>query len=294
MSRVVRTIVLAIVLAWPLAAVGQAVPPVPDWHNTLEDNAASTIDGGVLQGSAPVYTPGIVSCPLTTVNKFESTGSSNVFWGTTEVQNIFTGWSDPDGVTVDLYFSGINGSTHSGDSGLWSVGHRADDNFLLIGVRDDYLRINFRNDTDGPDSNTTYSFGTADLGLDPDETYRVTVRQHSSLASGVEVYLDDLGGNVYSTASPLPITHGNAPPSGYWWNFPLEQGGDPDLGMSIGDRHPFPGPDTSLGDGEAVDEVRIFNGNYSPADLDIPEPATALLLALTLPLLARRRRAPDR
>jgi hypothetical protein len=279
------------VLAWPLAAVGQ---PVPLWHNTLEDNASSTIDGGVLQGSAPVYTPGIVTPPLTTVNKFESTGSSNVFWGTTQVQNIFTGWSDPDGVTVDLYFSGIDGSTHSGDSGLWSVGHRVNDNFLLIGVRDDSIRINFRNDS-GPDAGNTRSFQTGNLNLDPDETYRLTLRQHSSLGDGgdVELYLDDLGGAVYSNAAPILIGDlQDSPP--YVWNFPLEAGSGPALGMSIGDRHPFAGADTSLRDGEAVDEVRIFNASYSPADLDIPEPATALLLALTLPLLARRRRATNR
>ena len=269
------------VLTMPMLTFGQT----PVWHNTLEDVASSTIDGGVLEGSAPVFAPGVVSPPRATVNKFQSTGDSRLFWGTTEVQTIFAGWNDTNGITVDLYFSGINGSTHSDDSGLWSVGHRGPDQALTIVVRDDTLRLSIGSPGSGPSS----ILQSADLNLQAAETYRVTVRQHATVGNGgdLEVYLDDLGGAVYSNAAPL-LTKDL--PDAYNFGFPLDAGGGPALGMNIGSRHPYDSASTRLQNGEAVDEVRVFNGNWTPAQLDIPEPASLLLMAGGAVALVRRPR----
>lgn len=269
------------VLTMPMLTFGQT----PVWHNTLEDVASSTIDGGVLEGSAPVFAPGVVSPPRATVNKFQSTGDSRLFWGTTEVQTIFAGWNDTNGITVDLYFSGIDGSTHSDDSGLWSVGHRGPDQALTIVVRDDTLRLSIGSPGSGPSS----ILQSADLNLQAAETYRVTVRQHATVGNGgdLEVYLDDLGGAVYSNAAPL-LTKDL--PDAYNFGFPLDAGGGPALGMNIGSRHPYDSASTRLQNGEAVDEVRVFNGNWTPAQLDIPEPASLLLMAGGAVALVRRPR----
>ena len=254
-----------------LCLVGGALgQPVPVWHNKLDDMASSTTDGGQVYGSSPTFPPGIVSPPLTTVNKLQSTGDSRLFWGTSQVQNIFGSWNDADGITVDLYFSGF-GPGVDRDSGLWSVGHRVSDNFFIIAVRDDTLRINVRNDSDSPDSGTTHTIQTGNLGLIAGETYRLTVRQHTSLGNDgdLEVYLDDLGGNAYSNDTPLGVKD---LPTGYYFNFPLETGSGPALGMSIGNRHPFATSSTVLKNGEAIDEIRIFNGNFTPAELDFTGP----------------------
>lgn len=260
-----------------LVTVSLAVGQVPVWHNTLEDLTASTIDSGQALGSAPSFQPGIVSPPLTTVYKWVSTasgedaatGGSRVFWGTTAVQTIFAGWTDANGITVDLYFSGF-GPGVTRDSGLWSVGHRNSDDFLIIAVRNDTLRVNIRNDR-GPDAGATRTIQTGNLGLIASETYRVTVRQHVTNGDGgdIEVYLDDLGGSIYSNATPIATLN---LVSNYVFHFPLEAGSGPALGMTIGDRHPFTSSDnggTVLNAGEAVDEVRVFNGNYTPAELDV-------------------------
>lgn len=256
---------MAIVSACILIVSAPGLGQIPVWHNTLEDAASSTINGGVLQGSAAAFVPGIVSPPLSTVNKFQSTGDSRVFWGTSAVQNIFTGWSDAAGITVDLYFSGF-GPGVTRDSGLWSVGHRNPDQFLVIAVRDDTLRINIRSNGSGG----TMTLQTGNLGLQAGETYRLTLRQHASLGNGgdMELYLDDLGGNVYSNAAPLATL--NIVDATYNFNFPLTTGSGPALGMNIGSRHPFDAsnPTTRLKAGESVDEVRIYNGSFTPAELD--------------------------
>lgn len=240
--------------------------PTPIWHNTLDDLASSTINGGQVYGSTPTFPTGQVARPLTTAGKLQSTGDSRLFWGTTEVQSIFAGWDDANGITVDLYFSGF-GPGVDRDSGLWSVGHRRSDNFFIIAVRDDTLRINVRNDGGGPDRNTTHTIQTSSLGLIAGETYRLTVRQHVTLGNGgdMEVYLDDLGADVYSNETPLVVLD---LPTGYYFDFPLEAGSGPALGMSIGNRHPFATASTILRGGEAIDEVRIFNGSFTPAQLD--------------------------
>lgn len=284
MPRTRRTLAICLILSLgsPVLAL-----PVPIWHNTLDDLAASTKDGGVAEGAAPSFIPGVVVSPMTTINRWQSTadgedavtGGSRLFWNTAAVKAIFAGWTDANGITVDLYFSGF-GPGVTRDSGLWSVGHRGADNFLIIAIRDDTIRINIRNDS-GPDAGGTRTLQTANLGLVAATTYRLTVRQHVGNGNGgdLEVYLDDVGGNQYSNAAPLATLDLVA---NYAFNFPLETGSGPALGMSIGNRHPFPGSGSGgsvLNAGEAVDEVRVFNGNFTPAMLDVGGEPVAIIHA---------------
>jgi hypothetical protein len=126
-----------------------------------------------------------------------------------------------------------------------------------------------------------------------------------SLGNGVlNVYLDDVGGNTYSNASPVYTNNTFA--AGFNWALPAA-GAVPSSGtaskqtreMDIGIRgfgntannvNNFGG---SLRNGNWVDEVNIYNGVYSPADL-VPEPSSACLLALGL-LVSQvvRRRSRD-
>lgn len=256
--------------------------PVPVYQNDLDDLASATALGGQALGSAPVFVPSEYG------NKFQSTGDSRLFWNTAATQAIFAGWDDSAGITVDALISGF-GPGVARDSGIWSVGHRNNDNFFIIAVRDDTLRINIRNDS-GTDAGNTRNLQTGDLGLVASTTYRVTVRQHSSNGDGGDllVYLESLtdGGAQYPPGTLVGTLDLVA---GYTFNFPLEAGSGPALGMSIGNRHPFGDATTILKNGEAIDQVRVYNGNYHPSELIIPEPSALLLAAGGLVLLRRRR-----
>jgi hypothetical protein len=224
------------------------------------------------------------------------------------VQSIFGGWVDADGFTIDLFFSGLaddgNSSTNNVDTGLFGVGHRGpSDNAFLVGVRDDTVRFNFRNDGSGT---VTYNWQTAPLGLLASETYRVTIRQHKDLNSGnPELYLDDLNGNVYNGPTLVSTNFsGGTLPANFVFNFPLE---NPTTGsvlpralnMTIGSRYPFHNPSgasvangtTELRNGGAIDQVRIYNGAHTPAEIGVPEPSSLCLVALAMfvPSLVRRR-----
>lgn len=268
--------------------------PVPFWQTTLDDVASSTVDGGQLLGTAPNFPAGSMVGSYSTGNKFQSTGDSRLFWPTAAVQSIFTGWDDSAGITVDAIISGF-GPGVTRDSGVWSVGHRNPDKFFIIAVQsigsDNRLRINIRNHTGFPDGGNTRTLETAPLGLQADVDYRVTVRQHISNGNGgdLEVYLESLndGGTQYAPGTLVGTLDlaGN-----YVFNFPLTAGSGPALGMSIGNRHPFGSANTILKNGEAIDEVRVYNGNYLPSEIPIPEPATWALLTLAAGALLRRSR----
>jgi hypothetical protein len=140
------------------------------------------------------------------------------------------------------------------------------------------------------DSGATRTVQTGNLGLIGSTTYRVTIRQHLSNGDGgdLEVYLESItdGGAQYAPGTLVGTLN---LVSDYVFDFPLEDGSGPALGMSIGNRHPFGSATTILKDGEAIDEVRIYNGNYLPSEISIPEPATLALLAIGGLMLARRR-----
>ncbi|UCG48478.1 MAG: hypothetical protein JSU94_01630 [Phycisphaerales bacterium] len=271
-------------------AGGVNAAPVPVFHSTLNDTASVTSTGGVVIGGA--FVPAAV--PPGSVAKFQSTGGSTANWGTTETDTIFSGWDKTRGITVDLYFSGIGEA--AGDVGLWSVGKRqGGDNFLILVARDDEFRFNIRDEGGAGDiGGGTHTILTSGVDLNPAITYRLTVRQHSSLGNGgdLEIFLEsvsDAGAQYPGADSPirtLDLPAGN-------FDFPSYDGGSGEpLGMRAGDKYPhFGGSGFELRDGDAVDNVRVFNGVYLPSELGtIPEPCTLLLLSAgALPLVRRRR-----
>lgn len=271
-------------------AGGVNAAPVPVFHSTLNDTASVTSTGGVVIGGA--FVPAAV--PPGSVAKFQSTGGSTANWGTTETDTIFSGWDKTRGITVDLYFSGIGEA--AGDVGLWSVGKRqGGDNFLILVARDDEFRFNIRDEGGAGDiGGGTHTILTSGVDLNPAITYRLTVRQHSSLGNGgdLEIFLEsvsDAGAQYPGADSPirtLDLPAGN-------FDFPSYDGGSGEpLGMRVGDKYPhFGGSGFELRDGDAVDNVRVFNGVYLPSELGtIPEPCTLLLLSAgALPLVRRRR-----
>ena len=147
---------------------------------------------------------------------------------------------------------------------------------MITSVRNGSLRFPYK------DSYTGYNEAPHLTGitLDNDVTYRLTVRQHDT---DFEVYLD---GGAYSNSSPIYAD--------YTWNetiaFPQYNAGPPGgREMNIGNRSQWFGG--TLQSGEWVDNVRVFNGYYTPAEIGpIPEPCSLLLLSVGALLLPRKRR----
>lgn len=264
---------------------------LPVFHTTLNDAASITSTGGVIAGGGVFVS---TSVPAGSIAKFQSTGNSTANWGSTETANIFAGWDKTLGITVDLYFSGIGDAV--GDVGIWSVGKRqGGDNFLILVARNDELRFNIRDEGGAGDiGGGTHTILTTGVDLNPATTYRLTVRQHASLgASGdLQIFLESIsdGGAQYA-ATDVPIaskalTGGN-------FRFPINDTGSGEpLQMRIGDKYPhFGGSGFELRNGDAIDNVRVFNGAYLPSELGtIPEPCTLLLLGAGAVGLLRRKR----
>ncbi len=272
-KHVLVMMALAAVIAWPLAAIAQ---PVPFWSNTVENDATSTVDGGEIINPPSAYVPGAIG------NAFAGNGSVNALWDNADVESIFGAWDDSAGSTIDLYFSG-HWSTQSNDSGFWSVVDRLDgnDGYYILSVRDKSLRMPYKNSQTG-ENNTNHLTG---ITLADDTTYRLTVRQKDS---DFEVYLD---GGAYSNASPVftdntwsqtvPFPEFNANPA-----LSVAAGG---RAMAVGTRAIFGG---ALQSGEWVDHINVYNGYHTPEQLNIPEPASVVLIALGLvPALLRRQRS---
>lgn len=247
--------------------------PMPVWYNTLDSDSTSSVDGGEIVNPPSSYVPGVDG------SAFAGNGSVYASWDNTDVAAIFDGvWDNAAGSTIDLYFRGDHWDTHSGDSGLWSVVDRLDgpDGYYILSVRDGSLRFPYK------DSYTNYSEGPhlTGIALANDVTYRMTVRQYDT---NFEVYLD---GGAYSNSAPIFAESD--------WSgtiaFPAPNSGTGSSGraMAVGNRAIFGG---LLQSGEWVDNVRVFNGYYTPAEIGpIPEPCSLLLLSLgALPLLRRKR-----
>ncbi len=330
-----RLATLAVLLS--VASTAFAAPIIPIYHNTLDDLASAEALGGELMRNAnpgagyyvdPSFVPGVVGNKLLTGtrNQGDNTRASTAAWlkwGSSEVQAIFGTnaapiYKDDDGITIDLYFSGISSSApgpgNTGEHGLWSVGHRgSNDNFVMLGVQNGTLRFNLRNDAT-PSGNsapgTSFAWVIPNPNLIAAQTYRVTVRQREDLNNGVpELYLDDLDDSistVYDGPTHIPWVTPNPAgfPANYRFNFPLENGSGGSapqaLGMTIGSRYPFheqagqanANGNSEIYNGMSIDDVKIYNGAYTPAEIDyVPEPSSLCLfvLGLFVPSLIRRR-----
>ena len=288
-GKLIHSLSAILLLCLVSSVVGQ---PVPVFHSTLNDAASVTDTGGVIAGGG-VFVPTTV--PAGSIAKFQSTGNSTVNWDTTETDNIFAGWDKTQGITVDLYFLGIGEA--AGDVGLWSVGKRqGGDNFLILVARDDELRFNIRDEGGTGDiGGGTHTILTSGVDLNPVTTYRLTVRQHSSLGNGgdLEIFLESISDSgAQYPATDLHIRTLDLPAGDF--DFPSYDGGSPaePLAMRVGDKYPhFGGSGFELRNGDSIDNVRVFNGIYLPSELGaIPEPCTLLPLAAGTFALFRRRR----
>jgi hypothetical protein len=297
---------------------------IPIFYNSLDSDAAVTSadygagTGGAIQNSAnhttPTYPTGVSG------GAFQSTSSSTnaggwVRWSDAAISTIFNSWANGNGITLDLYFQGTYSNiSGSASEGLWSMVRR---NNATGGGGDTYLFASVISSTSQPgrlrfafsnDSTNQYKFtlnntanagevstaGTQDLPLSDGVTYHLTM----NIANGVfNVYLDDVGGNTYSNASPVYTN--NTFSSGYYWALPAagnvtssgtasKQTREMDVGIrgfgnTANNVNNFGG---TLRNGNWVDEVKVYNGVYAPSDLiDVPEPASVCLLALVAPML---------
>lgn len=270
MERLRKAILVVAVFAVPSAVFAV---PVPVWYNTLDDDSTSTVDGGAIVNPPSTYVPGVDG------NAFAGNGSVYAAWDNDDVASIFDGvWSNSLGTTIDLYFSGDHWDTHSGDSGLWAVVDRlgGNDGHLIVSVRDKYLRFPWRDSYSN--YNTTHHL--TGVLLANNTVYRLTVRQFDGV---IEVYLD---GGAYDNSSPVytGVHLGTC-------SFPAPNTGTGNSGrqMTVGTRSSFFGG--PLQAGEWVDNVRVFNGYYTPAEIgEIPEPASLLMLAAGGVFILRRSR----
>ncbi len=93
-----------------------------------------------------------------------------------------------------------------------------------------------------------------------------------------------MDGGAYSNTSPV-FSSDNLPLD-YTWDFPVAGGGNPPY-MQVARRPYFGGV---LPSGAWVDNINVYNGYHTPADL-IPEPASLLLMVFGfVPALRRRSR----
>ena len=244
-------LLLAYVCVLTFAGTASSAPPVLLWQNTLENDSTSTVDGGEIINPPSSYVSGAKG------NAFAGNGSVYAEWDNTDVETIFDGvWDNDAGSTIDLYFRGDHWDTHSGDSGFWAVFDRLDgnDGHIIVSVRDGKLRFPYR------DSYTNYGNAPHLTGitLANNTTYRLTVRQYEN---NFEVYLD---GGAYSNSSPVYTDN--------TWSetiaFPEYNTLTPGRDMYVAQRSDTFGG--ILQNGEWVDHIRVYNGFYSPAELDIP------------------------
>lgn len=282
--NVLRFRISALVAVLVLPAVVLAYP-TPIFHAPMDDLASSMPGGGELLGSTPNFVPGAVG------NMFVSTGDSRVWYGTEDFDTtsnpILPGTYD-NGITVDMYFTGIDLANHYGISGLWSIGrNETAQRFFIIAMDDQDIRINMRRDGTGPGEGSTYTIEINNStlpngGIIPSELYRLTVCQHPSIGD-FKVYLGGGGFAMDTLIGTMPIA------DGFTWARPPAKS---NAGMAIGNKWPWATSSSYLKNGMGVDDVKVYNGCYLPSELGgpVPEPATLTLLGLASFALLRRRR----
>ena len=277
--------------------------------------------GGTVQNTANhAYTAGVsgnaFQSTVTGTNNTNSGGWAR--WNDSAINSIFSGWDNSNGITFDLYFQGVYSTVTTGtaNEGLWALVRRnsaesgltGGDNYVFASVQSTAalpgrLRIAFANNTTNNQYKFTFNGNAAvpasqefapgvDIPLSDNTPYHLTV----SIGNGeFKVWLDDLNGSQYSNAAPV-FTDNTVIPDGFNWQLPAtgnvassgSMAGRQTREMDIGIRgfgntgntiNNFGG---SLRSGNWIDEVSVYNGVYSPADLAVPEPSTVCLVALGL------------
>ncbi len=235
---------LLTVLVASLTASAAPRGPLPIWHAPLDSPADIDSTGGQIVNPPASFVTGVHG------NAFAGNNSAYARWNDDAVAAIFADWKNDAGITVDLYFRGNHWTTHSGHSGLWSIVKRSPDRYFILSIYDGKMRHLFRN------AQGEYKYHITGLNLANNITYRLTVRQ----ANGVfNVYLS---GGAYNNTSPV-FSAADLPP-GYTWDF-VPAGGSPPREMNVARRAIFDG---LLQTGEWVDNVRVYNGFYSPTEID--------------------------
>ncbi|MGQ9652207.1 MAG: PKD domain-containing protein [Phycisphaerae bacterium] len=236
-----------------------SIGQIPVWYNTLDNDGTSTVDGGVVRNPPSTYVPGAYG------NAFAGNGplagnTNNgpwIAWNNAAIASIFDSvWNNSLGTTIDLYFRGDHWSTHTGDSGLWGVFDRGGgyDGHMIVQVQNGKLRFPWRDSY----TNAVTVHLLSGVTLADNVTYRLTVRQ---LGTVFEVYLD---GGAYSNSSPVYVGTQAGTVS-----FPAPNTGTGTSGreMAVASKTRF--STGTLQTGEWVDNIRVFNGYYTPAELDL-------------------------
>ncbi len=258
MQRIMVILITAGLLVSTTALVeGQ---PIPIWHNRVDDLAGATADGGAVVGGTASFVPGFDQ------NALAGDGSVYIAWDNTDVANLFdAAWNNTLGSTIDLFFSGDHWDTHTGDSGFWSVVDRGTgfDGHLITSVRDGSLRFPYRDSY----TNVNSVHHLTGVPLANNTVYRLTVRQKDGV---IEVYLD---GGAYTNAAPV---YTGVHPGTCSFPSPNTATGASGREMNVANRSRFFGG--ILQAGEWVDNIRVYNGYYTPAE--IPVAAAGLPVAI--------------
>jgi hypothetical protein len=262
---------VCIVLGVLLSGWVARAQPTPVWSSSLNDAASITATGGTIVGS-PTFTPGYNN------NAFTGSGSAYAVWNNAAVANIFDSvWNNAAGSTIDLYFRGV-WSSQTGDAGLFGIYDRlgtsgnTQDGYYILQVRNGALRMPYRNELMPANESFVYLDTTK---LSDNVTYRLTVRQKDT---AFEIYLDDIGGTLYA---PDTLYATVATTATYLFPSPNTIEGTV-LSSSPGGRAMTVGLKpysvSYLPANAWVDEVAVYNGYYTPAQ--IPEPGTLALLGV--------------